>query len=384
MRKSSTGERIIAVVSSFVAVAIIGGFVAADRQAQWPKADLRALEADARLQFELAYRHDQTAYESRISALETTVEAYRQSPRSAADQQALAEWFDQAIVLSMPGSSQKLPTTPRFGAETPPAVAEVASTPEVPSEPSPQQEPAPVAAARLVKKPTILAPAAPSAVESVVAIPRRNEASSGDKPTAPSIIASISPPEDLNPADWQPETPQWDVLEEPRPHVAIGGPIPTLAAPADGAATEKPAARAIVVRHLSAASPTPPAPPAEVAVNLAELRARIDGYHAGLREVNAAIVIADERLSLASAARITSELERLAQQHEFVRLYYDALTPAERARVAAPKELRDGVEALAATLQQAAAARESTFDPFTGVETSPFGELIERVRGLAD
>ena len=130
-----------------------------------------------------------------------------------------------------------------------------------------------------------------------------------------------------------------------------------------------------------------PAPVAEetipISVNLAELRARIAGYHAGLRELSAAAVNAGEELTLSAATKLVAEFEELARQREFVSLYYESLTPAEQAAVAEPHPLQETAAVLVQAIERAAEEHEAIFDPFTGVEHSPFAKLVERVNSLS-
>jgi hypothetical protein len=82
-----------------------------------------------------------------------------------------------------------------------------------------------------------------------------------------------------------------------------------------------------------------PAEENSIELNLAELNARIGGYHDGLDELEAAIVAADGPLNEKAAARLVERLEELAGQYAFVTLYYEALTSEEREFVAAPRSM---------------------------------------------
>jgi hypothetical protein len=84
-----------------------------------------------------------------------------------------------------------------------------------------------------------------------------------------------------------------------------------------------------------------------VDLNLAELNARIGGYHDGLDELDAAIVAANGDLSENAATRWVERLEELAGQYAFVRLYYDALTAEEREFVTSPRSMASTVTLVA-------------------------------------
>jgi hypothetical protein len=94
-----------------------------------------------------------------------------------------------------------------------------------------------------------------------------------------------------------------------------------------------------------APTPTVPQTPATpVTVNLAELNAQIRGYHDGLDEIEATIVARDGKLTEGEVAQLVGQLEQLAVQHQFVRLYYDGLSKSERRFVAAPRSMGETIE----------------------------------------
>ncbi|MAT68403.1 MAG: hypothetical protein CMJ58_02665 [Planctomycetaceae bacterium] len=341
--KSSTSERLIAMVSAFVAVAIVAVFGIAERTGDAPVVNLGSLEADVRLQFELALRHDLPAYERRVAALEAATAAFDASSHSPADQRLLAEWLQEAIRRTMPGRLKPLPATPQFGASE----AEEEETDAHGPNPNPGATP-------------VLLEAAPQSA-------------------APPEIAAAPPAADENSAAGT------DIIEPAPPQSPVAaGPIPTLADPPGEAApaVETP------VQVIHASAPSAPATattvqPTVVTVNLPELRAQIAGYHAGLRDLEAAVTNARDALTLADVARAVSELESLAAQYEFVLLYYQSLTNDERVRVDQPRSPAATARRLAAAVDVAADDPAGGFDPFNSAAATAVNQLRAKLAELA-
>ena len=363
--KSSTSERLIAVASAFVAVAILGVFVVAERTGDVSATSLPDLEADVRMQFDLALRTDLPAYDARTAALDDVIDAFLASPQSPADQDLLAQWFHQAIRRTMPGALKPLEPTPSFGV--------LAATETVePSEPTDLVEVAePDAAAGWENwQPEQTLVGAQPEIEPMVG----GEATSPQTADEASEFTTAAPGVD-------------DVIvlesDRPRPPV-VGGPVPELAAPpADE--PSRPTTVAVAVSHVGSTTAAPAMSIAEsVDVNLAELRARTAGYHAGLRNVAATITNAGDRLTLAEADAAVSELERLANLYDFVQLYYDSLTPSEAARVDGPRSPVETARRVEAALQRVAIAPEGEFDPFDAEAAKPLVKLRNRVRAIID
>jgi hypothetical protein len=130
-----------------------------------------------------------------------------------------------------------------------------------------------------------------------------------------------------------------------------------------------------------AATVAAPAETPRVNVNLAELSARIAGYHDGMAELDAALV-ADGELDGRRLARLVKQAELLAAQYRFVRLYADALTPQERRFVPAPRSMSDTVAMLAQRVAQAAASGDDVLDDFDATRTDE-PTLAERLEAVA-
>jgi len=245
---TARSERITAIVSTLVAVAILTGGVTAYQSHNEPVEDIVQLESDLRFQLEIAFRHDPNERTRRLAQLEQVSQAWQQSPREAADHSDLASWLLEATIRSMPGSIKALPGVPKFGERQQPSKQ---PTPDVLVTP-------PVAAEKLdlvTQVPT------PSAVNSTpVAQPSKVDVRSTV------VVENRTFSEQLS--------------------VAPATPLPSAAA------------------VTQAAEPVP--------INLTELAARVAGYHNGLREVEAALLTldADDFSALTDQIGQLSELTR--------------------------------------------------------------------------
>ncbi|MEM9657642.1 MAG: hypothetical protein AAF961_04700, partial [Planctomycetota bacterium] len=83
-----------------------------------------------------------------------------------------------------------------------------------------------------------------------------------------------------------------------------------------------------------------------VEVNLAELTARIAGYHDGLNELSARIIANGDAATARELSDWILDAEQLAEQLRFVRLYHDALADEEKTFVSAPRSMSRTVEQL--------------------------------------
>ena len=344
-----SGEKITATLSTLTAIAILGAGVVAqpsrppatDRTTV-PAADRAAsLESDLRYQLELAYRHDRGAFRQRTAELEQTLEVWHAAPKSPADVPLLEQWLRESISRSLPNKLQPLPPTPTFGADAKPAAEagpSTESTATASENAAPRAEIAaeqPTVAANPEPAPTLKVPAAiaPIRVESP---PKENEAAPAEEP-APELSAIVR-------------------------NVALTA-AETTPAPSD---------------PPSAAEPSAP-----VSINLAELNARIRGYHDGLDEIDAAIVAAGDDRSLALATRLTRQIEQLAGQQRFAQLYFDSLTDRERLFVVEPRSMQETielVEKLVSSIEPPAAD-----DDFLAAaeQADPRDELLERLKAAA-
>jgi hypothetical protein len=171
-------------------------------------------------------------------------------------------------------------------------------------------------------------------------------------------------------------------------------------APTAVAAEDKPGAVHSVLKPADRPAPTPaqtaevytpvpaerialasPARPAPVEVNLAELNARIGGYHDGLREIEAAVVAERQQMTAARVGELVSRLEELAAQYEFAKLYYELLSKEERQFVMAPRSLADTLRLVE---QQRSRVEAAEGDHFSSTDESEETELARRLQAVAE
>jgi len=107
-------ERITAVVSTLVAIAILAAGVTA-HQSHAPQGELERLQSDLQFQLDWAFRHDSKERSQRIARLEETIEAWNASPRSEEDRKLFASWLLESTIRSMPGTTKPLQRVPEFG-----------------------------------------------------------------------------------------------------------------------------------------------------------------------------------------------------------------------------------------------------------------------------
>ena len=128
-----------------------------------------------------------------------------------------------------------------------------------------------------------------------------------------------------------------------------------------------------VVRPIAAVQKA--APRESVFVNLSELTARIAGYHDGLDEVEADLSHLSEQ-DLTAAKKAVRKLHRLADDYRFVKLYYDALTDAERRSIITPRSPAEVCKEFSRQLNQWADGEESDSTGSAGLpDISPNSQL---------
>lgn len=332
MSSSTSGERITAVVSVLVSIALLSAVVTAQQSRRFDGGDLVRLESDLRFQLDLNARFDRTAHEARLAQLENVLQSWRQSMQSSANRQRLVAWFQAAIAQTVSNSAAKLPPPPEFGAQPPLIVASAppASDPQATSDAT---EP----------PPPDLAPAAPPDVSGGPVSSSGGASTDETEPPAPAppagehSVAQLGPP----PAEGLPYSTDGD-------QNASAGDVENLAPP--------------------------------IQINLAELAARIRGFHHSLDGVKAALV-AEAPLPAERLEAIVTRLEALAVQHRFLLLYYEALTIAERRFVEAPRSMADTIRFAAA--QPAAGSTDDDFlSDFAAAETDA-PTLAQRLAALA-
>jgi len=303
---SAKSERITAIVSTLVAVAILAGGVTAFQSHNAPIDDVVQLESDLRFQLEVAFKHDPNERAARLVQLEKVSQAWQQSPRVIADRAKLASWLLEATIRSMPGSFEALPAVPNFGEQ--PQQQAVKQMPDVLVTP-------PVAAAKVAAK---------SDSEQLF-------------PT-PAPVESIM--------DAQPETlvdPTIAVVESVESHVFRKRPkVEPVALPQSTVAVAVP----------QAVEP--------VRINLTELAARITGYHDGLDEVETALLTLEVNDFTTLAAQIR-QLEEMTHDFRFVSIYFELLTDDERRAVTAPRPMTATLAEIERRLDRSQAVRSGDF-----------------------
>jgi hypothetical protein len=342
MQSSTFAERATAVVSTLVAIAILGAAVTA-QQVSGPVADAVAdFESDLRYQIELTLRHDGLALKAAQAGVDNVLAAWRGSPQSATDRRLLLEWFDAAISATMPGHSGKLPPQPEFTSEAPIIV----TPPPRPATPGPTA-PTPVATEPAEMHETPVAPIEPAPAVSEVTEPApvAPQATTVEAAVVEPPVVDSTPAEHsitVAPADDGPSQPPTTPIAPPSvPLIEPIAEVPALEAPPVGATPYETTTE-----------------PAAVNVNLAELNARVGGYNQQLAEIEASMVVEDG----VSGQRLTTlveEIEQLAQQYQFVKLYFDSLTDSERRRVSEPRSMSDAI-----SLASRLAAREQDASDF--------------------
>lgn len=388
MYKLTMSERTTTIVSALVALAILGLGVTAQPTGDPASGRIEALESDLRFQIEMSWRHDGRTRDVREAQLAKTLAAWVASPQTGPDRQLLEQWLRKAIVGTLPGESGEFPPTPAFSeliveAEKPAIVPKPDATPpalpravEPPPASKPQADANAGAALPALPRDVPLKPGQaytpPKAKEFRITprVPGSGQAAiqpaAPTKPATPIQQAPIAPPQRVvaaKPVDVPPSAPMRfeerttesaNAKESPRvveqapaevqneskelkeeKHEAPA--VATLPAESKPAApnTADPEATQPIVQEL---------PAAPVMVNLAELNAQIRGYHEGLDEIEATVVARSGKLTEGEVAQLVGQLEQLAVQHQFVRLYYDGLSKSERRFVAAPRSMGETIE----------------------------------------
>ena len=225
-------ERLTAILSTIVAVALLGAGVTAQQSLSQRTDDVSRLESDLRFQIRSAFRQTPNEAEQRLQQLDELMLQFHSQQRSESQRERLTEWLQASISRSIPGSIQPLPESPSFAS---------------------------------------------------------------DRPTASTV----------------------------KPNLATG------------------------VRPLTQLA----APKSPVKINLPELSARIAGYHAALDELEARQLEVFQPTESAISAQLDA-LEGLAADYQFVKLYYDSLSPTEKRRVTSPSGLARVATSLGEQIRQ--------------------------------
>ena len=272
------GEHLTAVVSTIVAIAILAAGVTAQQQHAAPRDIIVQLESDFRFQLNNAFRHDLGVQQERLALLNQAVAAWQASSQSEVDRKLLADWLLESTIRSMPGTVADLPEIPSFGA----AVTEAIPHQDRETSASPSD-------ARVRR---------PAEVKQASTVPTRAE-----------FLASSN-------TNVEP-------FNEPQLRAESSLLVPT----ADDSGSFSPA------QSAAAEADVP------VQINLRELAARIAGYHVGLDEIESHLLTLEEA-DLDVLADFVRHLEDMARDFRFVKLYYDALTEAERRAIASPRSMQ--------------------------------------------
>jgi len=383
----------------------------------------------------MSWRHDGRTRDAREAQLAATLAAWEASPQTGPDRQLLEQWLRGAIVGTLPGESGEFPPTPAFSqraveAKKPAAATDALAKPsplpplvESPSESKPTAPAGSNNAQNSTSRDVRLKPGQaytpPKAKEFRITPRTPGSSQATTEPPAPAPPAPqpqrviAAKPIEAPPSVATPATKEMIASDEPsvsnktpstgaedRPQTETPPAIATT--PPAPPAMVQPAAEAPTVVK-SSSPPTPPVdelptPPqlstpereapaapgdaaAPVTVNLVELNAQIRGYHEGLDEIDSIIVAKEGRLAAEDIANLVGQLEQLAAQYQFVRLYYDGLSKSERRFVAAPRSMSETiglVEAQRATI----AAEEEDF--LTTLENDVAeDELAKRLKAMA-
>ncbi len=286
---TKTSERITAILSTLVAVAILAAGVTAQRSPSAPTDELVYLESDLRFQLESTFRLNPKQGVERVKQIEAVLASWRQAPQTGADRRLLADWMLQATIRSMPGSIEPLPAAPQFGqsefAEAPPAPQPVAPLPQSPAKISP------VVTADALDKPSKSTPVVATTAVSSASTNALADTLAEQLPVDPTPSSEEHPVVEVSTKVARPET-----------------------------------------------QPVTPQVAAPVEINLTELSARIAGYHRGLDKVEAALLV-HERPQFERLSRQIHLLEGLAEDFQFVRLYYESLSLAKRRTIGPPRSM---------------------------------------------
>lgn len=388
---ATMSERTTTIVSALVALAILGLGVTAQPTGDSASGRIEALESDLRFQIEMSWRHDGRTREAREAQLAETLAAWEASPQTGPDRQLLEKWLRGAIVGSLPEESGEFPPTPAFS-ELIIEAAKPAVVPDADAKPpalSGAVEP------RQASKPKSDA----NASAAMPALPRDVPLKPGQAytppkakefritPRVPGNGQAATPPETppAAPTRQVPATPPKRVVAAKPVEVPLATPPRSPEHPPKIVETNGDRVMPPVVEAPPVAPSTTPtvqeAPTPPVTVNLAELNAQIGGYHDGLDEIEATVVARGGKLTEGEVAQLVGQLEQLAAQHQFVRLYYDGLSKSERRFVAAPRSMGETIELVEGQRAALMAEEEDFLTALEGADAAD--ELAQRLKAVA-
>jgi hypothetical protein len=311
MSTSTRGEKVTALVSTLVAIAILAAGVTAQQSHKSSLNQLLQLESDLRLQLDLAYGHDRPLLKERRATVNEVLDRWSGSTQTASDYQRVTQWLKEAITASMPGATRPLPEVPLFDEESP-----LETSPESPLDAAPEpprDEPRP----QPRTEPAIDPPSPLSAGAPIQRVPT-------DRTTqTPAPIDSTG-----------------DLFRDPRaaPTGVDHRAEPTLAEP------QTADSRAVVATEPLPA-PTVASPdrlhtvssPPDVQIDIAQLHARLNQHNLAVVALQRDLLGDRLAMNTSQLPRVVDRLDELTVQYDFLRLYYDSLTEAERSMVAPPR-----------------------------------------------
>ncbi len=321
-QKSTKNERFTSIASTLVAVAILAAGVTAQQSRQAPHEELTRLESDLRFQLERAFKHDGSRRDETMAQVDQVVQSWQASPQSGNDRALFATWLTEATTHAMPGAHKTLPLAPEFG--------------------QPEQ-----AMPLAVVQPTEVAPA--------LIEPTTND-------SAPTIAVDVTDEVASTSLSNTTELFKQPTATAASPHISLLAADPL---------------------KLNLETPTPNAPAQfsqisnrPVPINLTELTARITGYHHGLDDVETQLRTTNLP-SFEILAREVHQLEEMAKDFRFVKLYYDSLTERERRFVSSPRSM-GGM--LAEIYRHVDRLEQTQDDDFLSVFDSAQNEQIDHLR----
>jgi hypothetical protein len=299
----ATRYRFAAVV--FACITLLLSICAAPARAQTDRSsELQSLVNDLGYQLDLVEQFDRHTAERRLQLLAIALDRWNTSSRSQSDFQAMQQWLETSIQASMPGRSKPMPELPWFSER-------LARSERVASRES-MASPESIAGSESGDRPAPPTTAGPD-----------SEPAAARTPVVPKAEFSAVPPDVEAPEPAGSVASAWQRHPAAKP-IDLGNPFFD-----DAPLTARTTATPRIALRPSTLNVQPAS--AKVNINVAELAARIRGYVHGLRGVEARLLaspdIASDQLLMA-----VRELKQLAAQREFVSLYLEALSPADRAR----------------------------------------------------
>ncbi len=355
-----TSERITAIVSTLMAIAILAAGVTA-QQSRAPLDELEQLESDLQFQLDWAFRHDSKERSRRIAWLEETITAWHESPGSEEDRKLLASWLLESTIRSMPGTIKPFPSVPEFSRPMVVAAAEPIET--LPAERTPSvTKPAatetaktePVVGKILKSTPSKIVDVQPTETVEILA-----PATTPVDDNEAALVAIASAVANAQPTAKSNDGPFADPVRETK-----------LAAPPQDEATQ-------IVESVE-----PSGKP--VRINLTELTARIAGYHEGLDQVETALLLASSP-DLDFLEEQVQKLDELMRNFRFVELYYKALSEQEQKHIRTPRRINATLTELESLLQRHESRQDGDFlGSFDPAQNQRIEELRQQLTKIAD